>query len=223
MKDKEIIYYTCNTHRPEIDDLCRQQLLKSGLPIVNVSLNKRIGFGDREFVVYGDKGPEMMHKQVLLGLRASQAKYIFLCESDVLYHPSHFDFTPDRDDTFFYNTNVWRIRYPDGFAVWIDNIQQVSGICADRELAVRFYERRNKEIAEKGFDRCYEPHSRTGEIDGVWMSEQPNLCIRHDANLTGSKWKASDHRNRHFTIGWKEANEVEPWGNTKFDTLAGVV
>lgn len=223
MKEKEIIYYTCNTHRPEIDELCRKQLSKSGLPIINVSLNKKIGFGDREFVVYGDRGPEMMHKQVLLGLRASQAKYVYLCESDVLYHPSHFDFTPDRDDTFFYNTNVWRIRYPDGFAVWIDNIQQVSGICADRELAIRFYERRNKEIAEKGFDRCYEPHSRTGEIDGVWMAEQPNLCIRHDANLTGSKWKASDHRNRHFTIGWTEANEVQPWGSTKFDALAGVV
>ena len=220
---KEIIYYTCNTHKDDIEQVCRKQLLKAGLPIVSVSLNKDINFGNTKIVMNGKRSPEMMHKQVLAGLKASQANYVFLCESDVLYHSSHFDFRPPRKDTFFYNTNVWKIRYPDGFATWVDNCQQVSGVCADRELAIAFYERRNSEIEEKGFDRCYEPHRRTGEIDDVWVSEYPNLCIRHDANLTGSKWSLSDFNNRHFAIGWKTANEVAPWGNTKFEALLGVI
>ena len=77
-----------------------------------------------------------MHQQILTGLQKAKGKYIFLCESDVLYHPSHFDFTPKRDDIFYYNTNVWKTRYPDGFSVWTDDLQQVSGICANRELLI---------------------------------------------------------------------------------------
>jgi len=65
---KEILYYTCNTHKPEIDETCRVQLAKAGLPIVAISLNKELDFGDERITVQGQRGPEMMHKQILEGL-----------------------------------------------------------------------------------------------------------------------------------------------------------
>lgn len=216
---KEIIYYTCNTHQDDIENACRRQLLKSGLPIISVSLNKEIDFGNKRIVVNGNRGPEMMHKQILLGLKESSANFVFLCESDVLYHPSHFDFEPASKDTFFFNTNVWKIRYPDGLAVWTDDLQQVSGICADRHLALSFYERRIKQIAKEGFNRHYEPGPRYGEKTENWLSEYPNLCIRHDSNLTKSKWSPDDFRNKQYTKGWQVAEEVVGWGSTKFNEL----
>lgn len=222
--EKEIIYYTCNTHDPKIDNACREQLKKSGIPIVAVSLNKSIGFGDKNITMEGERSPEMMHKQILRGLQSSTAKYVFLCESDVLYHPLHFEFVPPRDDTFYYNINVWKVRYDDGLSVWTDNMQQVSGICADRELLLDFYTKRLAQIEVEGFNRHYEPGDkqtvyleRTGKEYKVstYMSRFPNLCIRHDSNLTKSKWSPEEFRNKEYAKGWKEGYYVKGWGDTK--------
>ena len=218
---KAIVYYTCNTHKAEIDEACRAQLAKCGLPVVSVSLNKDIEFGDTRLRMDGERGPLMMHRQILAGLQACDAETVFLCESDVLYHPSHFDFSPRRRDVFYYNTNVWKVRYPDGHAVWTDDLQQVSGVCASRELLLDFYSKRLAQIERDGFNGHYEPgvkqtiypHVRGGKF-GVenWLSAQPNVCIRHDANLTRSKWRAEEFRNAQYARGWKEADEVPGWG-----------
>src|SRR3990167_2399302 len=97
---KGIVYYTCNTHRQEIDEACRTHLshCRNGHSLTVISLNKPIDFGEQMLVLEGARGPEMMHRQILAGLRAASADVVFLCESDVLYHPSHFDFIPKRRD-----------------------------------------------------------------------------------------------------------------------------
>jgi len=227
---KEIIYYTCNSHDLEIELPCRKQLQKSGLSIVSASLNKKIDFGDTKIILEGEKSPLMMHKQILAGLQASTAKWVFLCESDVLYHPSHFDFTPKRKDVFYYNTNVWKVRYPDGHAVWTDNLQQVSGICANRELLIDYYTKKLAQMEKKGFDRHYEPgtknqtiypHVRGGKYGSEnYQSKYPNLCIRHPNTLTKSKWSPEEFKDKSYAKGWKETdNEIEGWGqiSKRFD------
>lgn len=223
-KEKEVIYYTCNTHIPLIDEACRAQLKKSGLPIISVSLNKDLDFGDTRLRLDGQRGAEMMHRQIIKGLEASSAKYVFLCESDVLYHPSHFDFTPKRTDVFYYNTNVWKARYPDGHLVWTDDLQQVSGICASRELLLQHFTRKLEQMLENGFDGHYEPGvkqttfpvSRGGKYGTEnFKSALPNLCIRHDANLTKSKWSPKEFRNQKYAKGWKESSSIFGWEFTE--------
>jgi len=224
---KEILYYTCNTHDEKIELACRKQLLKSNLPIISVSLNKEIDFGDTRIVMEGTRSPEMMHKQILEGLKNSKADIIFLCESDVLYHPSHFNFIPKRDDVFYYNTNVWKVRYPDGHAVWTDDLQQISGLCAYRELLIDYYTKKTDQINKKGFDRHYEPgtknqtiypHIRGGKYGSEnHLSEFPNLCIRHDKTLTKSKWSPNEFRDPKYAKGWKETDEVPGW--QRFDEV----
>lgn len=203
-----IIYYTCNTHLPAIDELCREYLDKVDLPIISVSLNKAISFGDKRIVVKGERSPLMMHKQIVAGLELSDSEYVFLAESDVLYHPSHFDFTPQREDAYYFNVNVWKVRWSDGFCVRTDNSQQVSGIAANRKLLLDFYKARVKEIEKNGFDRHYEPRNAP-RIN--YQSAYPNVCIRHDGNLTKSKWKVDDFRNKEYAKGWQESYEVPGW------------
>lgn len=202
---KAIVYYTCNTHRIEIDELCRKQLSKINLPIVSVSLNKDLDFGDIRLRTEGQRSPLTMHKQIVMGLEASQSDYIFLAESDVLYHPSHFDFTPPRDDVFYFNINVWKLRWADGHCVWTDISHQLSGMCGSRQLLLNFFKKRVAQIEKEGWNRHYEP--REG-IKENYQSEICNICIRHDANLTGSKWSVNDFKNKRYAKGWKET-EIE--------------
>lgn len=218
---KAIIYYTCNTHKPEIDEKCREQLSKAGLPIVAVSLNKELDFGNERITMQGERSPLTMHKQILAGLQKCQAEYVFLAESDVLYHPSHFEFTPARKDVFYFNTNVWKIRYPDGHAVWTDDLQQLSGMCGSLELFIDFFSKRIEQIEREGFNRHYEPSARQNiyprERGGKygqenWQSKTPNVCIRHNGTLTKAKWSPDDYRDKQFAKGWKEAEEVPGWG-----------
>ena len=207
---RAIIYYTCNTHAPEIDELCREQLGCVNLPIVSVSLNKDLDFGDIRLRTDGTRSPLNLHKQALMGLRASKANWVYLAESDVLYHPSHFDFEQTEKDVFYYNTNVWKLRWHDGHCVWTDDLHQLSGMSGSRQLFIEFFSKRVKEIEEEGFNRHYEPRGYKTED---YKSEYPNICIRHNANITASKWSVDDFRNKKYSKGWTECemDEIEGW------------
>jgi hypothetical protein len=203
--NRTIVYYTCNTHDPTIDEMCRAQLLCAGLPIVCVSLNKPLDYGDITITLQGERGPLMMHRQIVTGLEAAEDGIVYLCESDVLYHPSHFD---ESVNVIGYNVNVWRLRWGDGLAVWTDGLQQVSGLRAERDLLHEFYARRVNEIERDGFDRHYEPRG-LGFVN--WMSEYPNICIRHGQNLTKSKWSPDEFRNKRYAAGWRETHAIPGW------------
>lgn len=217
--NKTILYYTCNTHRLDIELACRKQLLKANLPIISVSLNKEIDFGDFRIILKGERSPLMMHKQILAGLQLLDKYDVgFLCESDVLYHPSHFEINPISEDTFYYNTNVWKVRYPDGHAVWTDDLQQVSGCCGYMDVLFEFYFNRIKQIENEGFNRHYEPgvkQSVGSKLVENWQSEFPNIDIRHDKNITLSKWSVDEYRNKQYAKGWTESSEVPHWGVTE--------
>lgn len=217
---KEIIYYTCNTHKEDIEMACRRQLLLAEVPIVSVSREKVIDFGDKRVVLQGARSPEMMHRQVLAGLEASNADIVFLCESDVLYHPSHFDFVPPTKEAYYYNINVWKYWYDDGLCVWVDVMQQVSGICADRLLLLEHYKKRVERINKEGKFQIawgYEPGSRKMPVgfDDYprfnYKSEFPNVCIRHDATLTKSKRSPEEFRNQKYAEGFKTAESIPGW------------
>lgn len=212
------LYYTCNSHDLTLELAARNNLkaATNGHEIGCVS-RERTDFGDWNIVVDREKSGTTMHYQILAGLERSSARYVFLCESDVFYSPSHFDFTPPRDDTFYYNTNVWRIRYSDGHAVRTDNLQQVSGICASRKLLLNHYRRRVEIIEANGgkFDvkkMAYEPGTRGkfgDEKVANWESEFPNVDVTdHGQTLTKPKFSVDAFRNPKYAVGWQETDEA---------------
>lgn len=207
---KGIVYYTDNRLDPLIMGAVQRQIKNSvnSHAIISVSLQP-LRFGENT-VLDLKRGPLTLHKQILAGLEACKADIIFLCEHDILYHKSHFDFVPPDKDKFYYNTNVWRVRYPDGHAVWTDNLQQTSGVCAYRELLLDFYRKRVEAIEKSGFDGHYEPNPRAN-----WQSEFPNLDIRHSKTMTKSKWSPEEFRDPKYAQGWKEASEIPGWGRVE--------
>jgi glycosyltransferase involved in cell wall biosynthesis len=163
-----------------------------------------------------------MFKQILAGLELSEADVIFLAEHDVLYHASHFDFTPPRSDLVYYNQNTWKVDAATGRALHY-LCKQTSGLCAYRELLLEHYRRRVALVEERGFSRKmgFEPgtHGRNERVDDLrseaWMSAAPNIDIRHGHNLTPSRWRQDQFRDRRNCRGWTEADEVPGWGVTK--------
>jgi len=220
---KSVLYYTDNRLDDKILHGCQSQLKKSAKQnrIVSVSLEP-IDFGDNICLPL-ERGYLTMFKQILAGLEELDTDIVFLAEHDVLYHPSHFDFIPPEKNKFYYNTNVWKMRLEDGHAVRTDFCQQTSGLCAYRELLLEHYRRRVELVEKNGFNRNmgFEPgtHGREERVDdyksGNWESEFPNIDIRHDKNLTPSRWNKEQFRNQKYTKGWQEADDVLGWGVTK--------
>ena len=224
---KAILYYTDNRLDPAIMQACQRQIEKSGLPVYSVSLEP-IEFGNNYVLGgYPEPGPAAMFHQILRGLQMIQEEIVFFCEHDVLYHPSHFEFTPERQDVYYYNLNVWKVRTSDWHAVKVDFCQQTSGLCAYRKLLLEHYYKRVALVYHNGYSSKmgFEPgtHNRPERVDDYkaesWSSPFPNLDLRHGKNLTPSRWKPEQFRNKRFTAGWKEADEVVGWGRLS-DVLA---
>lgn len=208
---KGIIYYTDNQLDPKITEACRQQLKKSGLWITSASL-KKIDFGDKKIRFPSLKrGHFAMFKQMLGALENSAANIIFFCEHDVLYHPSHFDFTPPEKNVFYFNTNVWKVDWLTGKALKVDKCEQLSGMCIWKDLALDYVRQKMKQIESDGFDRHYEPRGKRGN----WSSKEPLVDIRHDNNFTPSRWSKGQFRNEDNTRGWTEG-ECPVWAKEIF-------
>ena len=161
-----------------------------------------------------------MLKQILAGLESSYADIIFFCEHDVLYHPSHFDFFPVHKDVFYYNVNVYKWKYPEKFFVKVDDCKQTSGLCAYRELLLKHYRKRVSLVEKNGYTNKmgFEPGTQTRKerVDDYsatsWFSECPNIDVRHNKNLTHSRWSPEQFRNKKYSEGWTEVENVPCWG-----------
>lgn len=211
---KGIIFYTDNRVSLKVARAVQNQIRSIGLPIVSASLKPMDNMGKNIHMPL-ERGYLTMFKQQLAALEASDADIIFMTEHDVLYHPSHFNFTPPKRDVFYYNVNVWKIRLEDGFALKVDDAKQVSGLVAYKDLLIKEYKNRINRIERMGkFERGWgnEPGTKNIERGGFsnltaesYESEFPNLDIRGDWNLTLNRWTQDLYRDKTGTIGWTES------------------
>jgi glycosyltransferase involved in cell wall biosynthesis len=233
---KGCVYYTDSCVDPVIRDAVREQLRRvAPSQIVSVRLSgphEQRFDGASNYVYDGARGYLSMFQQILTGLLLLDTDHVFLAEHDVLLHPSHFDFTPPRDDCYYYNLNFFKVDANSGRAVTYV-AKQTSGLCASRRLLVDHYRKRVALVEKVGFSRRmgFEPgsHSRPERVDAigsdVWRSAFPNLDIRHGKNLTPTRWSQKQFKDQRNCQGWQEADEVPGWGVTKgrmADIFAGV-
>jgi len=226
--NKSIIYYTDNRIQDPICSLVRESILEPDLLIVSASL-KPIDFG-HNVVVEGERSYPTMVRQIIAALEVSTAKYVFFCEHDVLYHKSHFDFIPPRDDIFYYNDNVWRWQLGSDTAIRHDRMLSLSSLCANREFVLSHHKRRLETIVERGWEKIkggepkwvrrlgYEPglkkKKRGGFSDdefGTWSSKRPCIDIRHKGTFSSPKTKLENFT--HKPKWWREIpiDEIKGW------------
>lgn len=215
--DKGIIFYTDNQIPVKLAHYVQKQIKVSGLPIVSASLKPMDNMG-KNIHVKEERGILTMFKQILIALENLDTEIVFFCEHDVLYHQSHFEFTPPKKDKFYYNLNFWKV-WSDGLvAHWDAN--QVSGLVCYREHAIEFYRNKVKEVEAGNFNRSYEPGGRDKAQYEVWNSAYPNIDIRLGTNLTTSHRRPEDFRDKSTCVNWRETtiDKIEGW-----DNLSGLI
>ncbi len=221
---KGIVYYSDCRGDEAILQAARTQLRRAtnGHRIAAVTLAPLKDHFDRNIVLSLEPGVLTMFRQILTGLEALDVHVAFLCEHDVLYHPSHFDFVPPRDDVYYYNENTWKVDAISGRALFYYT-KQTSGLCASRDLLVEHYRKRVERVQREGYDRRigYEPgaHRLPRGVDDHpaerWMAASPNVDIRHAHNLTRNRWRQDQFRDKRTCQGWTMADEVPAWGRTR--------
>lgn len=240
MTERGIIYYTDSRDNEPIISTCRNQLIKANtenLPIVSCSLQP-LDFGTNIVLEGKTRSYPTMALQIYTALINSDSKYVFFCEHDVLYHPSHFDFTPPTDDIYYYNVNNWRWLYGAETAITYDDLTSLSGLCCNRELAIKHYELRLRLIEEQGLDELrskeprwarrfgYEPGTKKRRRGGISdeehvkrRSEFPNVDIRH--KKTFSQPKITLDSFIHPPETWREDNitNIPDWDIKKMFNL----
>lgn len=185
-----ILYFTDN-EIPEKLDIAVKDLIKMiKLPLVS-STRKPITDMGLNVVTDEPRGYRTMFKQILNGLEALKTDVVFMAEHDVMYPKEHFDFIPP-DKSVYYDHNWWKVR-KDGLAIHWD-ADQVSGMCAYRNILIDYYTHKIKDFDNERFNRKFEPFSRLGSKS--WKASVPHIDVRHDKNLTKSKWSIDDFRDK---------------------------
>ena len=225
---KGLVYYTNNLPDEKIFLACQAQLMKCmqihNFPIISVS-QKPITFG-RNFVMNVQSSALSLFRQILKGLQECNTDIIFLVEHDVLYHPTHFDFTPEREDHFYYNRNEWRVSSLTGKAVFYQH-NDVSQLCARRDLLLEHYTKVVALAENDGFQYSYgfsppkglPASERRNSHYGCFVSKVPNLDIRHPKAFTPQRMNKSEFRSERSRRDWTESDGVPGWGKTlgRFD------
>lgn len=184
---KGIVYYTNNVIDGSLLDKENKMFIKdSGLDIVSVS-HKPIDFG-KNIVVDKPSCGQSLLEQVIIGIENSDADYIYLCEHDCLYHPSHFGYITDR---IAYNSNVYSLNYK-GYqhskrlfplssmsgekGLLLDAMKDKLAICKNNGGKIHIYEPgRGEGKYGKGFN-----------VDS-YESEFPIIDVRHNKTFTSRK------------------------------------
>jgi hypothetical protein len=223
------IYYSDCCLDPKILLPCQKQLRESFEgEIVSVTL-KPMNFGNSNIVV--DRQPSFITylTQIVAGLEALKTDVVFFLEHDILYNKSCFDFTPLNNDTFYYNSNVYRWKFGSNFAITYDGLISLSGLCVNREFALDHFQRRltkaktmptESNIKEPSWARSwgYEAGLKrthnggfSNEKGDTWRSELPIIDIRHSGTMT--KEKVTLDSFKHPPVNWKQIpiTEVPGW------------
>jgi len=198
---------------------------RGDIPLVSVGLQP-FSYGDATIVLPYKPGKLTMTRQILAGLQQLALmgiSVVYFTENDVLYHPEHFTFTPKRRDVYYYNEHTYKVDWDSGQSVFYYT-KQTSGLCTFTDLLLGHYKRRVERIMAEGkYDRRigFEPgcHQFPRGIDQYhasrWMSTIPNVDIRHDKNLTLTRWSTDGFRDKNACQGWTLADRIPGWGHTK--------
>jgi len=219
---KGLVYYTDNTPEEKIFLACQRQLNrcmeKWNYPIYSIS-QKPINFGINS-VMDLERSAISMFRQILKGLEECKTDVVFLIEHDVLYHPSHFDITPEKDDHFYFNQNFWNVSSVDGKAVYYIH-NDVSMVCAYRSLLLRHYRKVVARVEETGYRRSwgFSPPKGLPKEDRYghytyYRSAVPDVNIRHPNAFTRQRMNKSQFRSERSRRGWTESDGVPGWGRT---------
>jgi hypothetical protein len=227
MNDLTIVYYTANKNSDHFMANTQKYLLKAigDMPIVSVSFKPTIIGKNCKNICIGEqkRSNYMIYKQILIGAREANTKYVAMAEDDMLYSPEHFAHRPADEETFSYNINKWSIFSwvePPFFSYRVRKL--MNSLIAPTDALVKTLEERYEKYPELerlsdkihpiywGEPGRFENHLgitllKTEEFN----SSSPNIMFSTSEALGYLKLGS---RKAHTDI---RENKVEPWGTAE--------
>jgi hypothetical protein len=216
--DLTIIYISANVIPEGFAEKTQEQLLKAaqGQPIISVT-HKPTDLGDN-IVVDLPRSQASIYRQVLLGAKQADTKYVAVAEDDVLYSPEHFKFRPSNKH-WGYNMNAWSIftwsepmftyKAPSGR-------RNLNGLTCERQLLIDHLEERFKLWPDEVDINIFgEPGKYDNQLGTLpypsqdFYTNPPNIVFSHQANL---QFEGLGTRK---ALGQIRATEIPYWGTAK--------
>jgi hypothetical protein len=201
--DRTICYYTASTEDPSFEKKIIEDLkAKAGdIPIISVS-RKPLDLGTNICVGEVPYSYTSEWKQLLLGLKAAKTKYVIAAESDCLYPPEYFTFTPTEERMMYNYNNIWM--------VWTrhNGYYKKYGYCEGAQMCDREYwiERLEPLLPEEWI-----PYTREEE------NELVKKIFTERREFTGQpvvSFKTGNGVSSRTTFDSKsKTQELAPWGN----------
>jgi hypothetical protein len=201
IQDKTIIYYSANTENEEFEKRIMDDLRGKArdIPIISVT-QKPIDFGTNICVGKQPFGYTSEWKQLLLGLKSAKTKFCIAAESDCIYPPEYFSFTPESEEMMYNYNNIYIVwKFKNGF-------YKKTGYCEGAQICGREYwiKRLEPLLPEK-----WEPYTR----------EEENLLVRkifpERKEFTGNpviSFKTRDGVSYRTTFINQKLNKIPFWG-----------
>lgn len=206
MNDKTIIYVSANQEDPEFERRTREclKLNSGGLPIVSVT-QKPIDLGAN--ICVGEVGASGFNfcRQLLMACEAATTPFVVSAESDCIYPPEYFEFTPERLDIPYRNTNIYVQKYKQDF------VNKKKSSTFAQVIGREFYIKRLKELLEGQPQWSMEMKNFPKEIGKTLFEEfeyfeTKNPCVSFKSGLGMRK---------HSATGSTEIYELPYWGEIK--------
>jgi len=133
-QNRTILYYSANREDPAFEKRITDDLKKKAgdIPIISVShepmdLGTNICVGKQPFCYTSE------WKQVLIALKAARTTFCIAAESDCLYPPEYFSFTPPEENMMYNYINIWIVwKFKNGY--W-----KKTGYCEGAQMCGREY------------------------------------------------------------------------------------
>lgn len=207
MCGRTIVYYTSNGDYPALENAVRDTIREhsQGLPIVSVS-QQPIDFGDN--ICVGDIGRSRhnIYRQLRIGAEAAKTQHLVVCEADFLYPPEWFQFSPPRDDRYYYPEVcyiIWR-KFP---VFYRKKMRQLTGIVGRDHLlrildTIEEFDRPESECDP--FMRGYMPSKVTQYEE---FDAGPVVTLKTDRQMHGKSPHSKSDRAECLPI-WGTARDV---------------
>jgi hypothetical protein len=190
---KVIVYFTDSRLEESLDNAVRAQIVKAsnGIPIISVT-QKPLDFGKNICVGMKPRCYLSLYEQLLTGVKAAEKdSLIYLCEHDVFYNPTHFEYIPPRKNKIYYNLNRYYWTLNAGFFLNAIGKRALSQAVGYKDVLVAHAKEqvwaRRKNIASP----CFGPFKN-------FESRHPNVDIRHGGNFSIFGKFAKSHRSRRY-------------------------
>jgi hypothetical protein len=221
MNDISIIFYTANRISDEMMNKNIEVLKESAGDIHIISISQKpMDLGTNVVFESKEQCHLNIYKQLLLGAKLANTKYIATAEDDTFFHSSHFQLRPSDENTFTYNMNKF------SYFTWKPDIfsnrgrRTLNALIAPRlKLIEALEERFNLYPDESKIPLCYwaemsrnvyERHLGVTEQKGEEVySDVPIVMVNHSKSLNYLK---QGTRKR---LGDERATSLEYWGDAK--------